>query len=95
VFCVGGVSTLGYSGAGGLRQTPSAVLSRHRCDPDVFFYRQSRQPREHPGEMDARGASLLPERANHPRRQQERSAPGLSTAACSGAPLLDDARRAG
>jgi len=42
----------------------------------VLFHRQSRQPGEHPREVDAGGAPLLPERSDHPGRQQEGPAPG-------------------
>ena len=42
----------------------------------MLFHRQPRQPGKHPGEVDARSPPLLSERSDHPRRQQERPAPG-------------------
>ena len=42
----------------------------------MLFHRQPGQPGKHPGEVDAGGAPLLPERSHHPCRQQEGSSPG-------------------
>ncbi len=45
LFCpvTGGAGSLGHSRTGGLWPTKTSVLSRHRCDSDVFLYRQPRQ----------------------------------------------------
>lgn len=64
---------MGYSRAGGLRPSEAAIVSGHRRDPDVFLGGFARFPGEYTGEMDARGETLLSERAHHPRREQERS----------------------
>ena len=71
VLVAGGAGAVGHGRAGGLRPPAAALLPRHRRDPHVLLDRQSRQSGEHPREVDARGEALLPERADHPRRQQE------------------------
>ena len=68
---LGWVGIVGYGWPRGLWPSEASVLSRHGCHPDVLFHRQSRQSGEHPREMDARGSSLLSQRADHSRRQQE------------------------
>ena len=65
---------MGHGRSGGLRPSASALLPRHRRHPHVFLHRQSRQSREHPREVDPRGASLLSQRADNPGGKQEGSA---------------------
>jgi len=77
IICmIGGISPVGHCWTGRLRSAPSIVVPGHRRYSHVLFHRQSRQLGKYPGEVDAGSPPLLPERSDHSRRQQERSAPG-------------------
>ena len=67
----GRTGAVGYGRPGGLRPSEAALLPRHRRDPHVFLHRLARLAGEHPGKVDARGQTLLPQRTYHTRGKQK------------------------
>lgn len=63
---------MGYGRPRRLRSLAAALLSGHGRHSDVLLDRLARLAGEHPGEVDARGEALLPERTHHFGRQQKR-----------------------
>lgn len=61
----GRISLVGYRWSRRLRPFASFVVSRHRCNSNVFLNRLARFVRKHTGKMDPRSETFLPKRANY------------------------------